>query len=148
MSSSKTRANRGFTLAEVIIALAILGVVAIIILDQRIQVVRDADDTRDRRVGWTLAAWKMGEIERDMKLFEGNGEGDSGGFEDLATDYTDYAWSYEAAREDVPTNDPDNPDEKPKQIFRVKLKVVKRATDASLVEIEGLFPVREAEAPK
>jgi len=148
MSSSKTRANSGFTLAEVIIALAILGVVAIIILDQRIQVVRDADDTRDRRVGWTLAAWKMGEVERDTKLFEGNGQSDTGGFEDLSADYADYAWSYEAAREDVPTNDPDDPDEKPKQIFRVKLKVLKRATEASLVEIDGLFPVKEPEQPK
>lgn len=146
-SSSKTRGTRargdgGFTLVEVIFALAILGLVAVVLLDRRIEVVRDAGHTRDQRLSWTLAAWKMGEIERDTKLFEGNGESDSGGFEELSADYAGFAWEYEAKREEVKTNDPENPEEKPKEVMRVRLKV-RRGDEESLVELDAMFAIAQ-----
>ncbi len=149
MSFSRTRASRpsGFTLVEVVVALAIIALVAVVLLDKRVEVVRDAAKTRDQRMAWTLAAWKMGEIERDERLFGTSGEVNAGTFEDLSPEYMDFGWDYDARREEVPTNDPADAEEKPKEIFRVVLKV-RRGDEATLVEIHGMFPVVEPEAPK
>jgi prepilin-type N-terminal cleavage/methylation domain-containing protein len=137
------RSEGGFTLVEVMVALAILGVVAVVLLGQRVEVVREADRTRAKRVGWTLAAWKMGEIERDERLFEGTGRADRGGFEELSADYGDFGWEYEANLEQVPTNDPSDPADPPKEIFRLKLRVLRLSTNETLIELEGMYPRRE-----
>ncbi|MBI2932516.1 MAG: prepilin-type N-terminal cleavage/methylation domain-containing protein [Planctomycetes bacterium] len=142
--ASRARATgagaRGFTLVEVVVALAILGLVAVVLLNQRVEVVRDAAKTRDQRLAWSLAAWKMGEIERETEIFMGEDSADSGTFEDYAPEYQGFVWEYEATREEVPTNDPENPDEKPKEIFIVKLKVRREGGEA-LIELQGMFPV-------
>lgn len=144
LETRRVGASQGFTLVEVMVALAIIGVVAIVLIGQRVEVVREADRTRAKRVGWTLAAWKMGEIERDESLFEGTGKADRGGFEELSADYSDYGWEYEANLEQVPTNDPSDPADQAKEIFRLKLRVSRHSTGETVMELEAMYPRREA----
>ncbi len=140
MRCLKTKSNRGFTLVEVMVALAIIGLVAVLLLAKRVDVVKDAGKTRDERLAWVLAAWKMGEIERDPAVFQGGGISGSGDFNDLAPEYAEYYWETEPVREKVATNDPEIPDELPKEIWRVKLRV-RRGNEPPILEIESMFPV-------
>jgi hypothetical protein len=125
------------------VALAIVGLVAVVLLVKRVDVVQDAAKTRDHRLAWTLAAWKMGEIERDKALFEGSAWSDSGDCSELSPEYAAYLWEYQMDREKVATNDPDNPDEQPKEIWLLKLKIL-RPDQPPLVEMHAMFPVPAA----
>lgn len=139
--SSRTSGTSGFTLIEVLVAFAIIAIAAAVLLHQRVEVVRDAAKVRDARLGWTLAAWKMGEIERDPKVFaQDRDDRKDGTFEDYAEEYAEYRWEYELKKEEVSTNDGENPNEKPREIFRLTLTVLP-AEGEPLIEIQGMFPI-------
>ena len=146
------RSSSGFTLVEIMIAMAIIGVVAVVLLDRRVKAVQDATKTKDQRLAWTLAAWKMSALELDDKLLMSQAStSDAGTFEDYAEDYVGYTWEYEAKREEVKVYDEREIVEKPREVWRVRL-IVKRPEDPEpLVAIEGMFPIKEEpppEAPK
>src|SRR5258706_9143105 len=123
-SCLKTRTSeRGFTLIEIMVALAIVAGVIVILLDQRLKATQDALRIRDQRLGWTLAAWKMSAIELDDTLLAGPNESDAGTFEEYSSDYSGFVWEYEAAREKIYPDGENNPEGKTREVFRVLLKV-------------------------
>lgn len=140
------RRQGGFTLVEVMLALAILGTCAVVILDQRVDVVREAAAARDTRSAWMLASRKMAELEIDKTLWKGTGGSSNGDFSDLAPEYAAFTWEYAAAREPVETQDPAlrKPGDKPKEIFRVVLAVRAPGAETPVV-IEALLPVQDVE---
>ena len=144
----RRRSTSGFTLIEVMLALAILGTCAVVILDQRVDVVREAAAARDARSAWMLASRKLGELELDKTLWRGTGGSSNGDFSELAADYAAFTWEYAAAREPVETQDPSlrKEGEKPKEIFRLILSVRAPGNEAPVV-IEALIPVHEDKAP-
>jgi len=78
MSCLKTKGPRragqaGFTLVEVMIAMAIIGVTAVVLLQQRIEIVRDAARARDLRTAWILTSQKLAELELDPTMWTGAG---------------------------------------------------------------------------
>ena len=133
----------GFTFIEVMIALAILAITAMALMGRRTQIVRDAVTTRDARMVWVLAAQKMAELELDEDLWAGDGGSQYGDFYDLGPEYGDFSWEYEATLIEVPTNDPDNPQEKPKEIFHLVLTVYARGNPEPYV-LESRLPLRRA----
>ena len=148
MSFSKTRArSAGFTLVEVLVALAIIALVSVVLLGQRVEIVREAGRTRDMRTAWALAAQKMGELELDTTLFQGEGGGSSGDFHEYGEDYGLFLYEWEVRKEEVPTNDPNNPQEQPRVLFRMKLtvKVPSAAPDESPIVIESFHPMPKEE---
>lgn len=140
------RGEGGFTLIEVMLALAILGTAAVVILDQRVGIVREASAARDARTTWMLASRKIAELEQDKELWRGTGGSSNGNFSELHADYAEFTWEYLAAREPVETQDPAlvKPGEKPKEIFRVALAVRAPGTELPVV-IEAMFPVQDIE---
>ena len=68
------RRDGGFTLVEVMIALAILGTTAVILLERRTEIVRDAARSKDRRALYVLASRKIGELELDKRLWAAGDE--------------------------------------------------------------------------
>lgn len=141
-----SRREAGFTLVEVMIALAILGTAAVVILDQRVDVVREAVTARDARTTWMLASRKMAELELDPTLWKGTGGSSNGDFSEVHPDYAGFTWEYLAVREPVETQDPAlmKPGEKPKELFRVTLAVRAPGNDLPMV-LEAHFPVQELE---
>lgn len=130
----------GFTLIEIMIALAIVSVVSLVLLDQRVRVVQDAQKIRDQRLAWTLAAWKMSALELDEELLAGMDKTDAGTFEDYSEDYVGYVWEYEAKREKLPTNDETDPYDLGREVFRIELRVRLEIEEAPLAILEGMFP--------
>jgi hypothetical protein len=130
------------------LALAILGTVAVVILDQRVEIVREAAAARDSRTVWMLASRKIAELELDKTLWRGTGGSSNGHFGDLDPEYEAFTWEYLAAREPVETQDPAlrKPTDKPKEIFRLVLAVRAPGTELPVV-IEALIPVEEVQAP-
>src|SRR5688572_4771621 len=84
VSAARRHSERGFTLVEIMIALAVVAVVTLVILDQRVRAVQDAQKIKDQRLGWTLAAWKMSALELDDALLGGQDKNDAGTFEEYA----------------------------------------------------------------
>src|SRR5262245_45382616 len=114
MSSWKTKARRsarrgGFTLVEVMIAMAIIGVTAVVLLQQRIEIVRDAARARDLRTSWILTSQKLAELELDPTLWTGAGLQSNGDFSDVAPEYGDFYWEYQIVREEIDLTDPNDP---------------------------------------
>ena len=142
----KTRARRdgGFTLVEVVIALAIIALTAVVLLDRRAEVVRDAGRSRDVRIAWFLASQKMGELELDKSLWQGEGGSSSGDFGELGEPYARFTWEYIVVRVPVETVDPltTPTPQKPKELFRLGLKVDVEGLGEPIL-IEAMFPVSE-----
>ncbi len=134
----KTRAsNAGFTLVEVLIAMAIIGITAVVLLDQRIVIVRDAARARDKRTAWVLAAQKMAELELDKTLWFGLGGSNNGDFSEVDPEYGVFAWEYQIVREEIVTADPqdipkDTADIKKRELFRLTLTVRSPGRSASV----------------
>ncbi len=139
-SCLKTRRESGFTLVEVVVALAIIALTAVVLLDQRVEVVRDAGRARDARTAWVLASQRIAELEIDKTLWVGEGGSASGDFGDKGSDYAPYTWDYLISRRPVPTNDPLQPQQKPKEIYHLALRVTAPGLEEPVV-LEALFPV-------
>lgn len=138
----------GFTLIEVMLALAVLGMAAVMILDQRVDVVRAAASAKEARMTWVLASRKIAELELDKTLWAGTGGSSNGDFGELDPEYAGFTWEYQALREPVEVQDPLllKPGSKPKEIFRLTLAVrAPGSTDPVLLEAQ--FPVTDLEAP-
>lgn len=150
----KTRARRtsealpggrgGFTLIEVMLALAILAMAVVVVLDQRVDVVREASAARDARTLWMLATRKLAELELDRKLWEGPSASGSGDFSELDAEYAPFTWEYQAIREPVETVDPAlmKPGQKPKEMFRLALAVKAPGIENPML-VEAMLPVAE-----
>jgi len=133
----------GFTLVEVLVALAIIATVIVVLLGRRVEILEQTGRARDQRLAWALAAQKMADVELDPYLFQGEGGGKSGDFRELGDEYAGFVWEWDAAKEEVASNDPTKRDEKAKQIFRVKLVVKKEGEKSDLVSLEAMFPIQK-----
>ena len=131
----------GFTLVEVLVAILIIAVVAMVLLHRRIDVVRDAARVRDERVAWTLAALKMGDLSRDPSMIVSS---DTGDFSQESPDQADFRWSYESQREAIPLDEPQG--QAAREILRVRLKILD-PDDIELQMIEAMFPAAPVETP-
>ncbi len=140
MTNSK-RQRAGFTLIEVLVAILIIAVVAIVLLYRRIDVIRDAARVRDERVAWTLAALKMGDLSRDPAAISPS---DSGDFAGDAPDQAGFRWSYESEREDVPLDEA--PEQAARQVLRVRLKIFD-PEDVELQSLEAMFSLEPETVP-
>jgi hypothetical protein len=130
------------------IALVIIALTAVVLLAQRVDVVREAVRARDIRVVWVLAAQKLADLELDRTLWAGTGgAGSSGDFGEQNTDYAGITWEYRIERVPVETAEPQAvpEQEKPKEIFRLTLLVTGPTLEGPVV-LEALMPV--AEPPK
>jgi prepilin-type N-terminal cleavage/methylation domain-containing protein len=138
------RSEGGFTLVEVMIALAIIGITAVVLLDQRLQVVRDAGRARDLRTAWILAAQKMAELELDPTLWTGASTQSNGDFSEVNPDYNTIYWDYQIVREPIDLSDPNDPksEKKPRELLRLTLVVRAPGLDEPIV-LEGQFPIRD-----
>jgi len=141
--SRRSRREAGFTLIEVIVALAIVVLAVVPLIIENGKVMRDTAETRNKRVAWVLLAYKMAELEVDS-VDVVDGGSDSGDFRDYDEEYAEFAWTWEAVLEEVPTNDPDIPDELPSEILRVTVVV---AWESDKVALTGYFEVPEEEGP-
>ncbi len=137
----RRRRDAGFTLVEVVIALSIIALVTVTLLSRRLDIVRDAAKTRDRRVGWVLASWKMGKISTDVILISGSAKTESGNFEDLDPSYAGYRWAMEAGPVDVQVDPTPGTAELPRKLFKVRLEVFDAANDEPLDALEAMFPI-------
>ena len=129
------RRRSGFTLVEVLVAILIVAVVSMVLLQRRIEVVRDAGRIRDERVAWTLAALKMGQLSRDPAAITGS---DSGDFAEDSPDQAEFTWSYESEREAVPLDEA--PGQPPREVLRVRLKIFD-PDEVQLQSLEAMFSV-------
>lgn len=144
----KTRANKrrrdgGFTLVEVLIAMAIIGVTAVVLLDQRIGIVQDAGRARDKRTSWVLAAQKMAELELDPTLWTGLGSQNNGDFSEVDPELAVFWWEYVIQRILIDTSNPADPkveDPKKREVFRLTLTVRAPGIDEPVM-LEAEFPV-------
>ncbi len=137
----------GFTLAEVMVALAIVALTTVMLLSQRVDLIREARHTRDVRTAWVLAAQKTADLELDPRLWRGDGTSGGGDFGEMNPEFRDFNWEYAIVREEVPTNDPNEPSEKPKEIFRLVL-VVGGPELEEPIRLEALFPIEQGMQPQ
>jgi prepilin-type N-terminal cleavage/methylation domain-containing protein len=140
----RRRSDSGFTLVEVMIALAIIGITAVILLDQRLQVVRDAGRARDLRTAWVLTAQKMAELELDPTLWTGASTQSNGDFSEVNPDYNTFYWDYQIVREPIDLSDPNDPksEKKPRELMRLTLVVRSPGLEDPIV-LESQFPIRD-----
>jgi hypothetical protein len=126
------------------IAMAIIGITAVVLLEQRIEVVRDAARARDLRTAWVLSSQKMAELELDKALWTGAQTQSNGDFGDVDPAFTDYRWDYQIVREPIEISDAtDKKDaKKPPEILRLTLVVRAPGVDDPIV-LEAEFPIRE-----
>ncbi|HVR86025.1 MAG TPA: prepilin-type N-terminal cleavage/methylation domain-containing protein [Planctomycetota bacterium] len=121
----KTRvSSQGFTLVEVLIAMAIIGITAVVLLEQRIGIVKDAARARDKRTCWVLASQKMAELELDKTLWIGTGSSNNGDFSEVDPEYGAFAWEYQIVREEIQASDPEQVKEgeaKKRELYRLTL---------------------------
>ena len=117
MGALKGRPIRGFTLLEVIIALAIMALGLMILGNIVTGSIGQAGFARDIRIGAMLADQKMGQIlaakDLEIELHSGTFEG-----------YPGYDWSFEHSNKSLKiTKPPDNKEEEQGQFAEVVLKI-------------------------
>jgi prepilin-type N-terminal cleavage/methylation domain-containing protein len=143
---SAIRNQAGFTLVEVMIAMAIIGVTAVVLLQQRIEIVRDAARARDLRTAWILTSQKMAELELDPTLWTGTGQQSNGDFSEVSQEYGAFYWEYQIVREQLDLSDPADPraEKKIRELLRLTLMV--RGPNAEPVVVEAQFPIQDPKA--
>ena len=128
-------------------ALVILASTAVILLGQRVEVVRDAARAKDQRALYILASQKMAELELDANLRAGPGGSSHGDFGEVDREYAGYTWEYALVRERVDLALPGelvDPTKKPKELFRLTLALVSPNLEEPLVVEAYLPPVDPA----
>jgi prepilin-type N-terminal cleavage/methylation domain-containing protein len=142
--AARRRHDRGFTLVEVMIAMAIIGIVAVVLLEQRIEVVRDAARARDMRSAWVLTSQKLAELELDKTLWTGQQTQSNGDFGDVDAEFAAYRWDYQIVREPIEIADPKDPeaDKKPRELLKLTLVVRTPGVEEPIV-VEAEFPIKE-----
>ena len=150
MNCLKTKGHRssgGFTLVEVMIAMAIIGVTATVLLQQRIEIVRDAARARDLRTAWILTSQKMAELELDPTLWTGAGMQSNGDFAEVDPDYGAFYWEYQIVREPIDLSDPRDPKAEKKLRELMRLTLLVRAPNAEdPIVVEAQFPIQDPKA--
>jgi prepilin-type N-terminal cleavage/methylation domain-containing protein len=136
--------SSGFTLVEVMIAMAIIAMTAVVLLDQRLEVVRDAARARDLRTSWVLASQKLAELELDRTLWTGVGSQSNGDFAETDAEYASYLWEYQIVRVPIEITDPKDPksDQKPRELLRLTLGVRAPGIEEPIV-LEAEFPIKD-----
>jgi type II secretory pathway pseudopilin PulG len=131
-------------LVEVMIAMAIIGITAVVLLEQRLEVVRDAARARDLRTAWILASQKLAELELDKTLWLGQGSQNNGDFSEVDAEYGHFLWDYQIVRVQIDVSDPKDPesDKKPRELLRLTLVVRSQGMDEPIV-LEAEFPIQE-----
>jgi len=152
MSCLKTKGRRparegGFTLVEVMIAMAIIGVTAVVLLQQRIEIVRDAARARDLRTAWILTSQKLAELELAPTLWTGAGMQSNGDFSEVDPAYGAFYWEYQIVREQIDLSDPNDPksEKKPRELLRLTLMIRSPNADDPVV-VEAQFPIQDPKA--
>jgi len=80
----------GFTLMEVVVALAILGMGLVVLLEAHYSSMRLFADAQERATTDTLFVGTVGMVEQSVLVGDNTGSGDFG------LRYPDYSWSYRA----------------------------------------------------
>jgi len=134
----------GFTLVEIMIAMAIIGITAVVLLEQRLQVVRDAGRARDLRTAWILASQKLAELELDKTLWLGQGSQNNGDFSDVDAEYGHFLWDYQIVKQQIDVSDPKDPEseKRPRELLRLTL-VVRSAGMEEPIVLEAEFPIQD-----
>jgi general secretion pathway protein I len=134
----------GFTLIEVMIAMAIIGITAVVLLEQRLEVVRDAARARDMRSAWVLASQKLAELELDKTLWTGTQTQSNGDFGNVDPSFGTYYWDYQIVRLPIDISDPNDPeaDKKPRELLKLTLVVRVPGLEEAIV-LEAEFPIAE-----
>jgi prepilin-type N-terminal cleavage/methylation domain-containing protein len=134
----------GFTLVEVMIAMAIIGVTAVVLLEQRLEVVRDAARAREMRSTWVLTSQKLAELELDKSLWTGQETQSNGDFGDVDPEFAWYRWDYQIVREPIDVVDQKDPDadKKPRELLKLTLVVRSPGVEDPIV-VEAEFPIKE-----
>jgi hypothetical protein len=133
------------------IAMAIVALTAVVLMDQRIGIVRGAGRARDMRTSWVLASQKMAELELDKTLWIGRGSQSNGDFGEVSPDYSLFQWEYQILRETVDIADPLKPaekkdDQKKRELYRLTMTVRSPGIDEPLV-LEAEFSVEPPKPP-
>ncbi len=138
------RRDQGFTLVEVMIAMAIIGITAVVLLEQRLEVVRDAARARDLRTAWILASQKIAELELDKTLWLGQGSQNNGDFSDVDADYGHFLWDYQIVKQQIDVSDPKDPEseKKPRELLRLTLVVRSPGMEDPIV-LEAEYPIQD-----
>jgi len=141
------RGGGGFTLVEVMIAMAIIGVTAVVLLQQRIEIVRDAARARDLRTAWILTSQKLAELELDPTMWTGAGMQSNGDFSDVDPEYGGFYWEYQIVKEQIELSDPRDPkaEKKPRDLMRLTL-LVRAPNAADPIVVEAQFPIYDPKA--
>lgn len=146
---SRGRGRSGFTLVEVMIAMAIIGVTAVVLLQQRIEIVRDAARARDLRTAWILTSQKLAELELDPTLWAGAGMQSNGDFSEVDPDYGAFYWEYQIVREQIDLTDPRDPNAEKKLRDLMRLTLTVRAPNAEdPIVVEAQFPIQDPKATR
>ena len=82
----------GFTLLEVVVALAILGTGLVMLMETQFATLVMFDDAQTQVTERMLLEWAIGEAERDAMTGSDSGDGDFG------KRYPDYSYSYSATQ--------------------------------------------------
>jgi hypothetical protein len=129
------------------IALAIIGVTAVVLLQQRLEIVRAAARARDLRTAWVLTSQKVAELELDPTLWTGAGRQSNGDFYEVDPEYGAFSWEYEIVREPIDLSDPQNPKAEKQLRELMRLTLVVRAPNVEdPIVIEAEFPIQDPKA--
>jgi hypothetical protein len=126
------------------IALAIVALTAAVLLDRRVDVVRDTARARELRSAWMLASQKIAEMELEPGLWEGVGGQSHGDFGEFDPSYSGFQWEYLIERHPVEADDPvpgavQGPP-KPRELMKLTLGVKAPGLDDPVI-LQALFPI-------
>ena len=126
------------------IAMAIIGITAVVLLEQRLEVVRDASRARELRSAWVLTSQKLAELELDKALWTGEQTQSNGDFGEVDPEFSAYHWDYQIVREPIEVLDPKDPDadKKPRELLKLTLVVRSPGMEDPIV-VEAEFPIKE-----
>ncbi|MDQ7780653.1 MAG: prepilin-type N-terminal cleavage/methylation domain-containing protein [Planctomycetota bacterium] len=108
----------GFTLLEVLLTIAVLGMALVTIIGIHNNSIAEATFAQNSRIAWALSTEKMGEFEAtEEDPVEGS---DGGDFEE----YPGFSWTSEVVLQEMQTNESEEQELEPVEIFRVTVTVV------------------------